>query len=37
MLGHYSTRYLDLELLLAEAREVFENCILAIEGKTVKV
>lgn len=37
MLGHYSTRYLDLEILLEEAKEVFENSILAIEGNTIKV
>jgi len=37
MLGHYSTRYTELEPLLLEAKEIFENTILAVEGKTVKI
>jgi len=37
MIGHYSARYKDLQPLLDEAKEVFENTILAIEGETVKV
>ena len=32
LLGHFSVRYKDLEPLLEEARVVFENSHLAIEG-----
>lgn len=32
MLGHYSARYNDLQPMLEEAKEVFENTILAEEG-----
>ncbi|MCX6296065.1 MAG: ribonuclease Z [Bacteroidetes bacterium] len=35
MIGHYSARYKDLDPLLAEARSVFENTILANEGESV--
>jgi ribonuclease Z len=34
VLGHYSSRYPDLELFRAEARDVFENVELAEDGKT---
>lgn len=37
MIGHYSARYKDLEPLLDEAKSVFENTILAIEGESVVV
>jgi ribonuclease Z len=37
MIGHYSARYKDLQPMLDEAKCVFENTILAIEGETVKV
>ena len=33
LLGHFSARYKDLAPLLKEAREVFENAHLAIEGE----
>lgn len=33
LLGHFSARYKDLLPLLKEAREVFENSFLAIEGE----
>jgi ribonuclease Z len=33
MIGHFSTRYSDLQEFLSEAREVFPNTILAEEGK----
>ena len=33
MIGHYSARYKKLEPLLAEAKSVFENTILAVEGE----
>ena len=34
LIGHFSTRYLDLNILLNEANEVFPNSHLAIEGET---
>lgn len=37
ILGHYSTRYHDLMPLLEEARTVFENTELGIDGKKFKV
>ncbi len=37
MIGHFSSKYDDLYPLLAEAKEVFENTILALEGKVVTI
>lgn len=37
LLGHFSARYKDLTPMLLEAREVFPNTALAIEGKTIGV
>ncbi len=37
LIGHFSTRYKDLQPLLCEAREVFENSYLAIEGETFTI
>ena len=37
IIGHFSARYKDLEPLLAEAKEVFENTQLAVEGKKITV
>lgn len=37
LLGHYSVRYKDLNPLLQEARAVFFNSKLAIEGETIEV
>jgi ribonuclease Z len=37
LIGHFSSRYTDLNLLLAEARTVFENTELAIEGEVFRV
>ena len=37
LLGHYSVRYKDLNPILEEARRVFFNSRLAIEGETVQV
>ena len=37
MIGHFSSKYDDLRPLLEEAKTVFENSILAIEGKVVMV
>jgi ribonuclease Z len=37
LLGHYSARYPDLQGFLNEARPVFENCMLALDGKKVKI
>ena len=34
VIGHFSARYKDLEPLLAEAKDVFANTALAIEGQT---
>jgi len=37
LLGHYSARYRELEPLLEEARSVFPNAKLALEGKTYQI
>jgi ribonuclease Z len=37
LIGHYSSRYNNLEVLLAEAQGVFPPTALAIEGETFKV
>ncbi len=37
IIGHFSTRYKDLQPLVDEAREVFENSYLAIEGETFTI
>ena len=37
IIGHYSARYKDLQPLLEEARTVFKNTILAIEGESTIV
>lgn len=37
LIGHFSSRYRDLEPLLAEAREIFQNTELAIEGNVFTV
>jgi len=37
IIGHFSSRYHDLQPLLMEAREVFSNTYLAIEGETFSV
>ena len=37
MLGHFSVRYRDLSPLQAEAKEVFQNTILAIEGESYEI
>ena len=34
IIGHYSSRYLRVELLREEAQEVFENTDLGIEGRS---
>lgn len=34
IIGHFSSRYRDLVPLLEEARTVFENTVLAVEGET---
>jgi ribonuclease Z len=36
-LGHFSARYKDLAPLLSEARMVFENSYLALEGEQIVV
>ena len=37
VLGHYSVRYKDLSPLLSEAKEVFYNTRLAVEGETIDI
>jgi len=37
IIGHFSSRYLDLKVLLTEAKTVFPNTSLAIEGQTFAV
>lgn len=37
MIGHYSARYKDLQPLLDEAKSVFENTVLAIEGESTVI
>jgi ribonuclease Z len=37
LIGHFSVRYKDLTPLLDEAKEVFDNTHLAVEGKTVGI
>jgi ribonuclease Z len=37
IIGHFSARYRDLEPLLSEAKEVFPNTVLAIEGEKYDV
>ena len=37
LLGHFSARYTDLGGFLNEAKPVFENCVLATDGKKIKI
>ena len=37
LIGHFSSRYRDLEPLLQEAKTVFNNTLLAIEGQDVTI
>lgn len=37
LIGHFSARYEDLNILLSEAKEKFENTYLATEGSTFQV
>ncbi len=37
LLGHYSTRYKDLSILLEQAREVFKESYLSQEGETIEI
>ncbi len=37
IIGHYSARYKDLQPLLDEAKTIFDNTILAIEGESLVV
>lgn len=37
LLGHYSARYRQLEEFLKEAQPVFPNCVLASDGKLIKI
>jgi ribonuclease Z len=37
IIGHFSTRYKNLEMLLSEAREIFPETQLALEGETFAI
>ena len=37
VIGHFSSRYTDLEPLLEEAKEVFSATELAFEGKVIEL
>jgi ribonuclease Z len=37
LIGHFSARYRELEPMLAEARQIFSNTELAIEGNTFEL
>ncbi len=37
IIGHFSARYEDLNILLAESREVFPSTVLANEGETIVI
>ena len=37
LIGHFSTRYKDLNPVLEEARSVFDNAFLALEGETFSI
>lgn len=37
LLGHYSIRYKELQPILEEARQVFDNSQLAIEGEVIEI
>ncbi len=37
LLGHFSARYASLEPFVREAGQVFGNCILATDGKKIKI
>lgn len=37
LLGHFSARYSTLDGFLTEAGEVFDNCLLATDGKKIKI
>lgn len=37
LLGHYSARYGDLEAFIAEAKPIFNNCLLALDGKRISI
>ncbi len=37
LMGHFSARYHQLDAFMEEAKPIFENCLLAIEGKKIKI
>lgn len=37
MMGHFSSRYRDLDILLKEAQDIFPNTVLPEEGETVRI
>jgi ribonuclease Z len=37
IIGHFSSRFKDASLFEKEAREIFENTVAAVDGKTYKI
>ena len=37
LIGHYSSRYRELDVIIEEAKSVFENTVLAMEGEEIQV
>ena len=37
LLGHFSARYGNLNSFIDEAKPIFENCELALEGKVFRI
>jgi ribonuclease Z len=37
LIGHFSARYRELNPLLEEAKTVFQNTMLAVEGQTFQI
>jgi ribonuclease Z len=37
LLGHFSARYGDLDQFVAEAKPIFDNCLLATDGKRISI
>jgi len=37
IIGHYSARYRDLDILLTEAKQIFSNTALSVEGETYTI
>jgi ribonuclease Z len=37
LIGHFSSRYHQLDILLNECKEIFENTEIAVEGETYSI